>query len=173
LKKKFKPFVLTYTKYNRVKLKDQNGVFHDDISIEDAKDIANEVGIDLVCFAEPTGKALAFCKVINYGKWKYELSKTHKKDKQSKRVTKEVRFSPLISDNDIEHKIKKAKKFIEGNDEVLFFMQLKGRQRAFFKDAELKMNEIVALCTNGKEINRKKTGNNITVRLVKKGEKDD
>ena len=93
--------------------------------------------------------------------------------KEQKRVTKEVRFSPLISDNDIGHKIKKAKKFIEGNDEVLFFMQLKGRQRAFFKEAELKMNEIVSLCTNGKEISRKKTGNNITVRLTKKGEKDE
>jgi translation initiation factor IF-3 len=173
LKKKFEPFIVTYAKYNRVKLKDQNGDFHNDISIEDAKDIANAADIDLVCFAEPTGKDLAFCKIMDYGKWKFELSKNHKKGNKSRTVTKEIRFSPVISDHDVGHKVKKAKRFLENGDELLFFMQLKGRQRMFFKEAEARMNEIILLCTNGKEVSRKKTGNNIAVRLTKKGVKDE
>ena len=62
--------------------------------------------------------------------------------------------------------MKRVKEFIDGGNDVLFFMRLKGRQRAHFKDAEVRMNEIVAMCSDyTKEISRRKSSNTIAVRV--------
>ena len=82
---------------------------------------------------------------------------------------KELRFSPVIGDHDIEHKLKQAKEFIEKGHEVMFSMYLKGRQRHHFDLAEEKMNGIVGLCSDyGEEVFRKKLANTILVRVAKR-----
>jgi len=77
-------------------------------------------------------------------------------------------LSPVISDHDVEHKLKQAKEFLEDGDDVILVMKIKGRQRAHLDVAELRMNEIVAKCSEyGTEVQRKKNPGLITVRMVK------
>lgn len=72
------------------------------------------------------------CKIIDYGKYKYELSKKEKIQKKKQHVihVKEIRLSPKIDQHDIDFKIKHARKFIEQGDKVKFNILFKGRQIA-------------------------------------------
>jgi len=167
------PFVVGFVKFNVVRLVDRNGEFHDQVDIKEAKRQASEYGMDLVCFNEPAGDKLAFCKIINFGKWQYAEKKKHKKNKVIKKVTKEVRFSPDIDDHDIEHKIKQVVEFLEDGDDVVFTMRLKGRQRVHSREALERMNQIVSLCKGqGEETGRKVSGSLISVRIGKTQKKE-
>lgn len=163
------PFVVNYVKFATTRLVDEELNYHSEIGIKEAKYRAEKAGLDLVCFNEPCSNELAFCKIIDYGKWKYDTDKKKKKEKPAKSTTKEIRFSPVISDNDVAHKIKHVKEFIEDGNDVLFSMRLKGRQKAHFSEAEERMNEIVSLCSEySKEVSRKKSPNMIFIRVSSK-----
>ena len=166
------PFLVKYVDFSTTKLLDENNQFLANVHIKDAKKKAEEAGLDLVCFNQPSKDDLAFCKIINFGKWKYENEKKKKKHrKESKNTTKEVRFSAVIGEHDIEHKVKQVKEFLDEGDDVVLSMRLKGRQRAHFSDAEIKMNEIVEKCLDhGQIVTTRKTHDTITVRLNKKKE---
>jgi len=164
------PFVVRRPKFRMTKLVDQENQFHPQINVEKAIRMAQDVGLSLVCFNAPNGsKELPLCKIIDFGKWKYDNEKKRKKaSKANRQVTKELRFSFDISEHDIEHKIRQAKDFFEDGDEVVFSMFLKGRQRLYIRDAEEKMNQIVNLCEGyGKEISRRRTDKMITIRMAK------
>lgn len=162
------PFVVKYADFTTTKLVDASNNYHASIGIGEAKRMAQDAGLDLVCFNKPTRNDLALCKIVDYGKWKYSNEKKKKRqDKAHKMVTKEIRLSPVIGDHDVEHKIKHVQEFIEEGNDVLFSMRLKGRQRIHFKDAEDRMSEIVAMCSEyAKEVSRKKSSNKIDVRIT-------
>ena len=162
------PFVVKYNDFPTTKLVDASLAYHDSIDMNEAKRMAMEAGLDLVCFNRPDKNGgLALCKIIDFGKWKYSSEKKKKKqEKLNKKTTKEIRLSPVIGEHDIEHKLKHVREFIEDGNDVSFLMMLKGRQRAHFKDAEDRMNEIVAMCSEySKEISRHKSSNTIEVRV--------
>jgi len=163
------PFIIKgYTAFNTTRLLDQNNVFHDNLKMGEAKAMALNAGLDLVCFNIPQNGTPAFCKLINYGKWKYQNEKQKKKnEKVHRKENKEMRFTPNIGDNDIAHKTKQINEFLDKGDDVLVVMKLKGREILHMAEAELTMNKIIASCISGKEISRKKTHNIIFVRLVK------
>ena len=89
-----------------------------------------EAGLDLVEIVPNADPPV--CKIIDYGKFKYELSKKEKKTKKKQHVihVKEIRLSPKIEQHDIDFKIKHARKFIEQGDKVKFNILFKGRQIA-------------------------------------------
>lgn len=89
-----------------------------------------EAGLDLVEIV-PTADP-PVCKIIDYGKYKYEQSKKEKKNKKKQHVIhiKEIRLSPKIEQHDIDFKIKNARKFLEQGDKVKFNILFKGRQIA-------------------------------------------
>jgi len=162
------PFVVKFADFTITKLVDHNNEFHDQVRIGEAKNMAQEAGLDLVCFNKPDKNSSALCKIIDYGKWKYSEEKKKKKNKEGKKSTKEIRLSPVISDHDVEHKLKQAKEFLEDGDDVVLAMRIKGRQRAHLDVAELRMNEIIAKCSEyGTEVQRKKNSGLITVRIIK------
>jgi len=70
------------------------------------------------------------CKIIDYGKYKYELSKKEKTIKKKQHVIhiKEIRLSPKIEDHDFNFKTKHARKFIEQGNKVKLNILFKGRQ---------------------------------------------
>lgn len=161
------PFIVKYVDFTTTRLVGADNSYHPAVSMSDAKRMAQEAGLDLVCFNRPEKDVLALCKIINFGKWKYSSEKQKKKQsKEGKKDTKEIRLSPDIDEHDVGHKIKHAKEFlIDGND-VLFFMKLKGRQRVYFKEAEEKMNKIVSMCLDcGEELSRRKSPNSIAIRV--------
>ncbi len=97
-----------------------------DIAIEKAA----EAGLDLVEIAPTVSPPV--CKILDYGKYKYEISKKEKesKKKQHTITVKEIRMRPKISSNDVQTKMKHARKFIEHGDRVKVAMIFRGREAA-------------------------------------------
>lgn len=89
---------------------------------------AEEYDLDLLCVA-PQGKP-PVCKIINYGKYRFESQKKAKEAKKNQKIIeiKEVQLSPQIGQHDIETKVKAAIKFLEDGNKVKVGVRFKGRQ---------------------------------------------
>ena len=89
---------------------------------------AEEYDLDLLCVA-PQGKP-PVCKIINYGKYRFEAQKKAKEAKKNRKIIeiKEVQLSPQIGQHDIETKVKAAIKFLEDGNKVKVGVRFKGRQ---------------------------------------------
>jgi len=100
------------------------------ISRNEAMDIANEKGLDLVLMSPDAKPPVA--KIMDYGKHKYELEKKKKEARknQKKIEVKEVKFSCKIAENDINYKVKHAIEFLEKGKHVKLRVFLRGREMA-------------------------------------------
>ena len=171
MKSKKEPFVVRRPLFKTTKLVDEKNEYHQSMNTVNSIQQAERVGLDLVCFDEGNRDELPLCKILDYSKWKYLQKKQEKKQRNlQKNETKEIRFGPLISENDIQHKLKHAKEFLEEGNEVIFSMRLKGRQRSHFAEALVKMESIVLMCETGQEVSRKNSPTVITTRLAKRKE---
>ncbi len=92
--------------------------------------IAREAELDLVKIA-PTAKP-PVCKIIDYGKYKYEMSRKEKEARRKQKIIeiKEVRLSPNIDENDLNTKISAARKFLQKGDKVKVTLRFRGREMA-------------------------------------------
>ena len=97
---------------------------------KDAMQMAKEAELDLVKIA-PTAKP-PVCKIIDYGKYRYELARKEKEAKKKQKVIeiKEVRLSPNIDTNDLNTKMGAARKFLEKGDKVKVTLRFRGREMA-------------------------------------------
>lgn len=165
------PFVVKYAAFESTRLIDQDGKFFNQIQVRVAQKLASDLNMDLVCFNRPEAGQLALCKIIDFNKWKYQEEKRKKKlSQENRKETKEMRFTPEIADNDIDHKLKQVFEFLERGDDVVLTMQIKGRQKAHPELAKDKMTQIIGKCTGkGKLMMRKDTDGLIIVRLAKNG----
>lgn len=86
------------------------------------------MGLDLVEVSP--NAAPPVCKIMDFGKYKYELAKKEKetRKKQHVIVTKEIRMRPKIEEHDFEFKLKHARKFLLEGDRVRASVQFKGRE---------------------------------------------
>lgn len=100
------------------------------VSSKEAMQLAKEANLDLVKIA-PTAKP-PVCKIIDYGKYKYELTRKEKEAKKKQKVTdvKEIRLSPNIDENDLNTKANQARKFITKGDKVKVSLRFRGREMA-------------------------------------------
>ena len=90
--------------------------------------IADEAGLDLI---EISPQAVPpVCKVLDYGKYKYEVQKRKNEAKKNQKVVeiKELKLRPMIDTHDYEVKIKQAKKFLSQGNKVKFTMRYNGRE---------------------------------------------
>lgn len=96
----------------------------------DALQRAKDAELDLVKIA-PTAKP-PVCKIIDYGKYRYELARKEKEAKKKQKVieVKEVRLSPNIDTNDLSTKMGAARKFLEKGDKVKVTLRFRGREMA-------------------------------------------
>ena len=113
-----------------VRLIGENGEQLGIMSARDALQKAREAELDLVKIA-PTAKP-PVCKIIDYGKYKYEMLRKEKeaKKKQKSIEVKEIRLSPNIDDNDLNTKVNNARKFIEKGNKVKVTLRFRGREMA-------------------------------------------
>jgi len=90
--------------------------------------MANEKGLDLVEVA-PTA-APPVCRILDYGKYRYEQTKKEKKVRSGQRsgLLKEIRVRPQVKDHDLDIKLNRAKKFIIDGDKVKVLVVFRGRQ---------------------------------------------
>ncbi len=100
------------------------------MSAKDALKLAKEANLDLVKIA-PTAKP-PVCKIIDYGKYRYEIARKEKEAKKKQKVTdvKEIRLSPNIDANDLNTKANQARKFITKGDKVKVALRFRGREMA-------------------------------------------
>lgn len=100
------------------------------MSARDAQKQAMEAGLDLVKIA-PTAKP-PVCKIIDYGKYRYELAQKEKEAKRKQKTIeiKEVRLSPNIEENDLNTKVNNARKFLTKGNKVKVTLRFRGREMA-------------------------------------------
>lgn len=111
-----------------VRLIDENGENRGVISIREALQLAVDAGLDLI---EISPQAVPpVCKILDFGKYKYEMQKRKAEAKKNQKVIeiKELKLRPMIDTHDYEVKIKQAKKFLGEGNKVKFTMRFKGRE---------------------------------------------
>ena len=106
------------------------------MSAREAMKLAQEAELDLVKIA-PTAKP-PVCKIIDYGKYRYEQARKEKEAKKKQKTieVKEVRLSPNIDSNDLNTKIASARKFIEKGNKVKVTLRFRGREMAHVQQSK-------------------------------------
>lgn len=98
------------------------------MSSREAQALANEKNLDLVKISPNANPPV--CKIMDYGKYKYEVAKKEKESRKKQKVAlvKEVRLRPAIEENDLKTKAKNAIKFLESGDKVKVAVRFRGRE---------------------------------------------
>jgi translation initiation factor IF-3 len=101
------------------------------MTLAEALDIAAKAGLDLVEVAPNSTPPV--CRIMDYGKFRYQQSKKQQVAKKSQSVfqVKEIRIRPKTDEHDLQVKIKHIKKFLSQNDKVKITMMFRGREIAY------------------------------------------
>ena len=128
-----------------VRLIGENGEQLGIMSARDAYKRAQEAGLDLVKIA-PTAKP-PVCKIIDYGKYRYEMARKEKEARKKQRIidVKEVRLSPNIDTNDLNTKVGAARKFISKGDKVKVTLRFRGREMAHVQQSKHILDDFAAM----------------------------
>jgi translation initiation factor IF-3 len=118
---------------------DEDGTQLGVLSTNEARWKARDAGLDLVEVAPQARPPV--CRIMDYGKYKYERSKNPQKAHKVK--LKEIRLRPGTGDHDIEFKVKQAKQFLLHKDKVQLSMQFKGRENAHIEDGRKVLERVV------------------------------
>ena len=157
-------------KANKVQVIDEQGEKRGVMGIHDALDLAYEKKLDLVLVA-PNAE-IPVCKIMNYGKYKFEQSKKEKEAKKKQKIfeIKEIRITPNIEQHDFEFKLKNAQKFIEDGNKVKITVRFRGREMNYLKLGEQVLNKFIEeLATVEKKPLLE--GKNMFIILAKKADK--
>lgn len=116
------------------------------MSSADALKIAEEKDLDLVKISPAANPPV--CKVMDYGKFRFEQAKRDKEAKKNQRVmeVKEIRMSPGIGENDIATKLKNAQKFLTDGDRVKVTVRFRGREMAHTDIGRVLLKDFAARC---------------------------
>lgn len=116
---------------SQVRLVGESGEQLGIVSLARAKEIAQEKGLDLVAIS-PNVEPMV-CKVMNYGKFRYEQQKKEKLAKSKQKIveTKTIRFGLNISEHDVAYRAEQAKEFLAKGNKVKANMRLFGRENAY------------------------------------------
>ena len=140
------------------------------LSLDKAIEIAEEKNLDLVLVA-PNAKPVV-CKLMNYGKYKFEQAKKEKEAKKKQKVqeTKELRITPNIEEHDFGFKSRNARKFIEDGNKVKITVRFRGRELNNVKMGEDVLNEFISALSDIAVVEKspKLEGKNMFIILAKK-----
>jgi translation initiation factor IF-3 len=113
-----------------VQLIDQSGQNLGRLDIQIALDKAREAGLDLVEIAP--NSAPPVCKILDYGKYKYQAQKKAAEARKKQKVVevKEIKLRPMIDDHDYDVKMRSMQRFFEEGDKVKVTLRFRGREMA-------------------------------------------
>lgn len=135
--------------------------------------ISEEKNLDLVCVS-PNAKP-PVCKILDYGKYRYELQKREKeaKKKQATTQVKEIRLSTFIEDHDIGVKAKTALKFLNNGDKVKVTLRFRGRELGYKSKGFEVMEKFADVVSDSADIEKKPKfeGRSLTMFLSPKTKK--
>lgn len=132
--------------------------------------MAFEKGLDLVEI-NPTNRP-PICKIMDFGKYKYDLAKKEKESKANRHDTslKEIRLTFKIGDHDIEYKAKQARGFFDSGNQVKVAMRLRGRENGLIEVALAVFKKFAEKTDLDYERPPHKMGNQIVAMMTKKKE---
>ncbi len=101
------------------------------VFLREALQKADDAGLDLVEIA--SNGEIPVCKILDYGKYKYEMQKRKADAKKKQKVIeiKEIKFTPHIGDNDYGVKMRAARRFLEDGNKVKFTLRFRGREMSY------------------------------------------
>lgn len=101
------------------------------VSLREALQQARDADLDLVEISSAGN--LSVCKVLDYGKYKYELQKRKNEAKKKQKIVevKELKLTPMIDTHDFEVKLKSARRFLEEGNKVKFTLKFRGREMSY------------------------------------------
>lgn len=157
-------------KTKEVQLISDNGEKLGMLPIARALEIAEEKKLDLV-LVSPNAQ-VPVCKIMNYGKYKFEQAKKEKEAKKKQKIqeTKELRITPNIEEHDFGFKAKNAKKFIEDGNKVKITVRFRGRELNNIKMGENVLNDFAKELEDVAVVEKapKLEGKNMFIILAKK-----
>jgi len=114
----------------RVQLVDAEGANRGIVSTDEALQLAEDAGLDLVEVAPNSDPPV--CKILDYGRFKFQAQKkaAEARKKQKTFEVKEIKMRPNIDDHDYDVKMRHIKKFFEGGDKVKVTLRFRGREMA-------------------------------------------
>lgn len=113
------------------------------MSSNSALELAFEKELDLVLVSPNANPPV--CKVMNYGKYKFEQAKREKEAKKKQKIyeVKELRITPNTEEHDFNFKVKNARKFLEGGSKVKITVRFRGRELNYVKQGEDILNKFI------------------------------
>lgn len=112
------------------------------MQLNDALNLAYDKNLDLVLVSSNNPKV---CKIMNYGKYKFEQSKKEKeaRKKQKSFEIKEIRVTPNTDTHDFEFKAKNARKFLEDGNKLKITVRFRGREMNYKSQGEELLNKFI------------------------------
>lgn len=145
---------------------DQLGI----MPIKEAMRLAQEAELDLVKIAPKAQPPV--CKIIDYGKYRYELARKEKEARKKQKIVevKEVRLSPNIDTNDLNTKVNNAKKFITKGNKVKVTLRFRGREMAHVQQSRHILDDFAELLSDVAVVEKpaKMEGRNMSMVLTEK-----
>ena len=140
------------------------------MSARDAQKLADEAELDLIKIAPKAQPPV--CKIMDYGKFRYEQQKREKEAKKKQHVveTKEIRLSPNVELNDLKTKANNARKFITKGDKVKVTLRFRGREMAHVGSSAHVLDDFAEMLEDIAQVSKaaKLEGRNMTMFLEKK-----
>ena len=153
-----------------IRLIGENGEQLGIMSARDAMKMEKEAELDLVKIA-PAAKP-PVCKIIDYGKYRYEQARKEKEAKKKQKTieVKEVRLSPNIDVNDLNTKVGAARKFIEKGNKVKVTLRFRGREMAHMQSSKHILDDFAEQLKDVASVDKppKIEGRNMTMFLTEK-----
>jgi translation initiation factor IF-3 len=128
-----------------VRLIDSEGEQKGVVAIADALQLAKDVGMDLVEIAPQASPPV--CKILDYGKYKFELEKKNRESKKKQKLIKmkEIRMQPKIEEHDLQFKSKHVKEFLEEGNKVKVTIRFRGRELAHTERGRVVLEKVLVL----------------------------
>ncbi len=143
------------------------------MSRDEAMELAENKKLDLVCIAPKATPPV--CKILDYGKYKYELQKKEKEAKKKQKTTqvKEIRLSTFIEDHDIMVKAKTGAKFLKDGDKLKVSLRFRGREKDYVARGMEVMDKFAEAVSEVGTIDKKPNfeGRSLTMILTPKTDK--
>ena len=156
-----------------VRVIDTDGTMLGIMSTKEALDLAGEKKLDLVNISPNANPPV--CKILDYGKYRYELQKKEKEAKKKQKTTqvKEIRLSTFIEEHDVKVKANTAAKFLKDGDKVKVSLRFRGRERDYVSKGMDVMNTFAECVTEVGVVEKKPVfeGRSLTMVLGPKPDK--
>lgn len=138
-----------------VRLIDQDGNQKGIIPIQEALEAAREAGLDLIEVAPSANPPV--CKILDFGKYKYDQEKRQKEAKKKQKLVKmkEIRMQPKIEEHDLQFKAKHIREFLEDGNKVKVTVRFKGRELAHTELGRDVLEKVLEYVEDGFNIDKK------------------